>query len=106
MGGDGDDDCDDGHAFGSDAACDLDYLFGEIKREEIDIEVAPDDLRRASKTFSWRTSYGTDTIHPRQLAMLSDDVLWMLIGIMHAMVASSSDNVSESRRCCHCAPYT
>ncbi len=77
--GDGDD-LDGGVGVGG-SRC-LEHLFGRIRAEDVDISVSPDDLRKAASSFSWRTSFGTDAIHPRQVALQSDGLLWLLVGII------------------------
>ena len=39
----------------------------------------PDALRSHSITFSQGTSYGSDNVHPRHIALLSDHILWDII---------------------------
>ena len=37
-------------------------------------------------TFRITTSFGTDVVHPRQVALLSDSLLWFMIEIFISMV--------------------
>ena len=54
----------------------------------VDSLPSPDELRDTAVTFPCSTAYGVDAVHPRQLALLSDALLWKLLAIWLAMLRS------------------
>ena len=57
-----------------------------LEHSDFDFPLDPDAVRRQSRTFRITTSFGTDVVHPRQVALLSDSLLQFTIGIFIAMV--------------------
>ena len=63
-------------------------MFPSFSGEELDeIEIpSPDELRRLSRKYKKRTSIGTDWIHPRCVALLSDSALLAMTFLWRVML--------------------
>ena len=48
-----------------------------------------DEYRACAKTFPEKKAYGSDGIHPRQKAVMSDDLLWALVQLYGQMLSLS-----------------
>ena len=58
----------------------------DLEHVAIDLPLDPCGLREHALSFRAGTTYGTDVIHPRQVALLSDEVLWLIIELFTAMI--------------------
>ena len=53
---------------------------------DFDAPLHPEMVRKNARCFKITIAFGTDVIHPRQLALLSDSLLWFMITIFVCMV--------------------
>ena len=53
---------------------------------DFDLLPSPDEFKECAKTFSVATAFGTEGLHPRQLALLSDRLVWQLVAIWRVML--------------------
>ena len=58
----------------------------DLHLTDFDAPLDPDAVRSTSRCFSIVTSFGTDVIHPRQIGLLSNSLLWFMIDIFIHMI--------------------
>jgi hypothetical protein len=52
-----------------------------LECSDFDAPLDPDGVRQQAKSFAISTSFGTDMVHPRQVTLLSDSFLWLMIDL-------------------------
>ena len=76
------------------AAKDRDFALAWLEAAKAkkleELQCIPDvsSIRRASNAIRWGKSYGSDGVHPRQYAILSEELLWAIVNLFIASLRS------------------